>query len=63
MPPRRAGCRKQGTRDEDGRLGIQSAILLEGADASIEIPELGLVLPFSALYEGIEFASDRVPAS
>jgi Uma2 family endonuclease len=49
------------TRDENGRLGIQSAILLEGADASIEIPEFGLALPFSVLYEGIETASD--PAS
>jgi Uma2 family endonuclease len=49
------------TRDEDGRLGIQTAVLLDGADASIEIPEFGLVLPFSALYEGIEIASVRVP--
>jgi hypothetical protein len=46
------------TRDESGRPGIQSAILLEGAGASIEIPDLGLALPFSALYEGIEFDSD-----
>lgn len=43
-------------RDEAGRLGIQSASLLEGADASIEIPDLGLALPFSVVYEGIEFA-------
>ena len=41
------------TRDADGRLGIQSAVLLEGAEASVEIPALGLVLPFSALYEGL----------
>ena len=51
------------TRDADGRLGIQSAVLLEGADATIEIPEFGLVLPFSALYEGLELASDRAAAS
>ena len=51
------------TRDADGRLGIQSAVLLEGVDASIEIPEFGLALPFSALYEGLEFASDRAPAT
>ncbi len=38
--------------------GIQTAILLEGADAVIEIPDLGLTLPFSALYEGIAFGSD-----
>ncbi len=49
------------TRDEAGRLGIQSAVLLEGAEASIEIPEFGARLPFSVLYEGIEFASDRAP--
>jgi Uma2 family endonuclease len=45
------------TRDEDGRLGVQTAVLLEGADASIELPAFSLVLPFSALYEGLEFAS------
>jgi Uma2 family endonuclease len=49
-------------RDRDGRLGIQSAIILEGADASIELPEFALALPFSALYEGLEFVSDRAPA-
>src|SRR5271157_789354 len=50
------------THDENGRLGIQSAVLLEGADASIEIPEFGLALPFSALYEGLEFVPDRASA-
>jgi Uma2 family endonuclease len=35
------------TRDADGRLGIQSAVLLE-------IPELELSLPFAAVYEGVE---------
>jgi Uma2 family endonuclease len=50
------------TRDADGRLGIQSAVLLEGADASIEIPEFGLALPFSALYEGLDLAFDRAPS-
>jgi Uma2 family endonuclease len=49
-------------RDGDGRLGIQSAVLLEGEGASIEIPEFGLVLPFSALYEGLDFLPDRVAA-
>ena len=51
------------SREADGRLGIQNAVLLEGKDASIEIPGLGLELPFSALYEGLEFASDRMSAS
>lgn len=50
------------TRDEDGRLGIRSAVLLEGLDASVAIPEFGSALPFSAIYEGLELASDRVAA-
>src|SRR5271165_4472204 len=33
------------TRDAAGRLGIQSAVLLEGAAAVVDIPDLGLVLP------------------
>jgi Uma2 family endonuclease len=47
------------TRDSDGRLGIRSAVLLEGADATIDIPDLSVALPFSALYEGLEPAPDR----
>jgi Uma2 family endonuclease len=47
--------------DEDGRLGIQSAILLGGVDASIDIPAIGLALPFSVLYEGLNLASDQGP--
>jgi Uma2 family endonuclease len=47
-------------RDRDGRLGIQNAVVLEGGEASIDIPDLGLVLPFSALYEGLDLDSDRV---
>jgi Uma2 family endonuclease len=49
-------------RDEAGRLGIQNAVLLEGAEASIEIPGLDLALPFSALYEGLAFGSDVASA-
>ncbi len=48
-------------RDADGRLGIQSAVLLEGEGAAIEIPEFGVSLPFSALYEGLDFPPDRAP--
>jgi Uma2 family endonuclease len=48
-------------RDADGRLGIQTAVLLEGEGASIEIPEFGLALPFSALYEGLDFSPDVPP--
>jgi Uma2 family endonuclease len=42
------------SRDADGRLGIQSAVLIEGMEASIELSELGLTLPFSDLYEGLD---------
>jgi Uma2 family endonuclease len=44
------------SRDADGRLGIQSAVLIEGMEASIEVPELGLTLPFSDLYEGLDLS-------
>jgi Uma2 family endonuclease len=41
-------------RDEDGRLAVQNAVLCEGAEAQIEIAELGLALPFPVLYEGLD---------
>jgi Uma2 family endonuclease len=47
-------------RDADGRFGFPSAVLLEGVDVSIEIPELCPALPFSALYEGLEPIADPV---
>jgi len=49
-------------RDADGRLGIQSAVLLEGSAASIDLPEMGVALPFAVLYEGLDFSPDRPPA-
>ncbi len=42
-------------RDAHGRLGIHNAVDLEGPDARIEIPELGVALPFADLYEGVDF--------
>jgi len=42
-------------RDDDGRLDIGAAALLEGMEASIELPELGVSLPFAALYEDVAF--------
>jgi Uma2 family endonuclease len=47
------------TRDEDGRLGVRRAVLLEGADAGVEIPAVGVAVPFSVLYEGIAFDPER----
>ena len=46
------------TREADGRFGTQSAVPLEGMEASIAIPTLPIVSPSSALYEGLGFASD-----
>ena len=43
------------TRNQHGRLDIQNAVLLSGEAAVIEIPDLGVALPFSLLYEGLEF--------
>ncbi len=48
-------------RDRDGRLSLQKAILLEGADAVIEIAELDVVLRFSDLYEGVELPVGAKP--
>ena len=39
-----------------GRLGGQNAVLLEGAEAAVAMPEVGVVLPFVALYEGLTYA-------
>jgi Uma2 family endonuclease len=47
------------SRDTDGRLGIQNAKLQEGADAVIGILDLGIMLPFSDLYEGVGLAAGR----
>jgi Uma2 family endonuclease len=48
------------TRDEDGRFGVRRAVLLEGADACVEIPAFGVAVPFAVLYEGIAFEPERV---
>lgn len=45
-------------RDDAGRLGARNAVLLEGADAAIELPDLGVSLPFAALYEGLGSADE-----
>jgi Uma2 family endonuclease len=49
------------TRDGNGRLGIQSAGLIEGADASIELPASDVEIAFPALYEGIQWRRDGSP--
>ena len=42
-------------RDELGRFGVRSAVVLEGMDASIDLPDFGVSIPFGALYEGVQF--------
>ena len=42
-------------RDANGRLGPTSGQLLEGMESSIELPEYEISLPFSAVYDGLEF--------
>jgi Uma2 family endonuclease len=43
------------TRDESGTLGPAGLVLLEGMRSSIELPGYGISIPFSAIYEGLEF--------
>lgn len=46
-------------RDATGRLGMHNAVLLEGINASIELPELGISLPITALYDGVGLNEPR----
>lgn len=43
-------------RDETGRLGVRSAVVLESEDASIQLPDLGVAIAFTDLYEGVDAA-------
>ncbi len=49
-------------RGENGALDIQNARLIEGPDRSIDIPEYGLSIAFSALYEGLAVTAASAPA-
>jgi Uma2 family endonuclease len=44
------------TRDENGHLGPAGGALLEGMTSSIDIPEYGISIPFSAIYENLDLA-------
>jgi len=50
------------SRDAAGRLGVRSAVVLEGPDGLIEIGELDLAVSFGDLYERIGFAADQADA-
>ncbi len=41
-------------RDEQDRLGVQAARLVEGMDGAIVLWELGISIPFAILYEGLD---------
>ena len=41
-------------RDEQGRLGVQAARLVEGMDAAIVLDEFGISIPLPVLYEGLD---------
>ena len=43
-------------RDAPGRLSVRRMSLLRGLEAVLELPELGVSVPFPAVYEGVEFA-------
>lgn len=42
------------SRDGDGRLDIRNAALIEGPDAAIALPSLGITIPLAGLYEGLD---------
>ena len=42
-------------RDGDGRFTSSFMALLEGLDAVLDLPDLGVAIPFAAIYEGVSF--------
>lgn len=42
-------------RGESGRLDIEDAFLLEGLDAVLDLPSLGVSIPLSAIYARVDF--------
>ncbi len=44
-------------RDEHDRLGVQAARLVDGLDAAIVLQDFDISIPFSVLYEGLDFGS------
>ena len=47
-------------RNDNGRLDIRDAVLLEDADATLELPGIGISMPLSAIYDGLDLG--RSPA-
>ncbi len=44
------------TRNDNGRLDIRDAILLEDVDATLELSGVGISIPLGAIYGGLSFA-------
>ena len=47
-------------RNDNGRLDIRDAILLEDPNATLELPAVGISMPLSVIYDGLELG--RLPA-
>jgi hypothetical protein len=47
-------------RNDNGRLDIRDAVLLEDADATLELPGIGISMPLSAIHDGLDLG--RLPA-
>ena len=47
-------------RNDNGRLDIRDAVLLEDADATLELPGIGISMPLSVIYDGLDLG--RSPA-
>lgn len=44
------------TRNENGRLDIRDATLLEAVNTTLELPGAGISIPLAAIYDGLGFA-------
>jgi hypothetical protein len=47
-------------RNDSGRLDIRDAVLLENPEATLELPGVGISMPLSIIYDGLELG--RLPA-
>ncbi len=42
-------------RNDNGRLDIRDAVLLEDPEATLDLPSIGISIPLSVIYHGVEF--------
>ena len=43
-------------RDQNGRLSAAAMTMVDGENASIELADLGVILPMRVIYKRVEFA-------